>query len=182
MKFRSSRKIPGINIVSYADDFIVTCKTKKQAEQFVPVIAQWLADNVGVELSLEKTHIAHINDGFDFLGFHVRKYKAQPLIKPKDNELAVLRKIKGILDANKSAKKSMVIRLLNPIIRGWSNYYSTQISKKVFGYCDHKIIQMLLKWAKRRHPKKAAWWVYQRYLPIRLICIHSATCSASGDL
>ncbi|MHB1683542.1 MAG: group II intron reverse transcriptase/maturase [Bacilli bacterium] len=164
MRFGSSRANPGIHIVSYADDFIVTCKTKEQAEQFVPVIAQWLAENVGVELSLEKTHITHINDGFDFLGFNVRKYKGQLLIKPaKDSKLTVLRKIKGILDANKSAKQSMVIRLLNPIIRGWGNYYSTQVSKKVFAYCDHKIIQMLWKWAKRRHSKKAAWWVYQRY-------------------
>jgi RNA-directed DNA polymerase len=119
---------------------------------------------VGVELSLEKTHITHINDGFDFLGFHVRKYKGQLLIKPaKDSKLAVLRKIKSILDENKSAKQSMVIRLLNPIIRGWGNYYSTQVSKKVFAYCDHQINQMLWKWAKRRHPKKSAKWLYQRY-------------------
>ena len=106
---------PGIHIVAYADDFIVTCKTKEQAEQFVPVIAEWLAEHVGVELSLEKTRVTHIDDGFDFLGFHVRKYNGQLLIKPaKDSKLAVLRKIKGILDANKSAKPSMVIRLLNP--------------------------------------------------------------------
>ena len=164
MGFGKTRKNPGIHIVTYADDFIVTCKTKEQAKQFVPVIAQWLEENVGVELSLEKTHVTHINDGFDFLGFHVRKYKGQLLIKPaKDSKLAVLRKIKSILDANKTAKPSMVIRLLNPIIRGWANYYSTQVSKKVFGYCDHKIIQMLWRWAKRRHPKKAAWWIYQKY-------------------
>jgi hypothetical protein len=58
---------------------------------------------------------------------------------------------------HKSAKQSTVIRLLNPIIRGWANYYSTQVSKKVFGYCDHKITQMLWRWAKRLHPKKGAW-------------------------
>jgi len=57
----------------------------------------------------------------------------------------------------------MVIRLLNPMIRGWGNYYSTQVSKKVFAYCDHQINQMLWKWAKRRHPKKVSWWIYQRY-------------------
>jgi RNA-directed DNA polymerase len=167
MKF-GSRANPGINVVVYADDFIVTCKTKEQAEQLVPAIAQWLAENVGVELSLEKTHITHINDGFDFLGFNVRKYKGQLLIKPaKKNKLAALRKIKGILDANKSAKQSMIIRLLNPVIRGWGNYYSTQVSKKVFSYCDHKINQMLWRWAKRRHPKKGAWWIFQKYFTKR---------------
>lgn len=86
-------------------------------------------------------------------------YVQELLIKPaKDSKLAVLRKIKGILDSNKSASPSMVIRLLNPIIRGWGNYYSTQVSKKVFAYCDHRINQMLWRWAKRRHPKKSAWW------------------------
>ncbi len=164
MKFGAKRAYPGINIVAYADDFIVTCKTKEQAEQFVPVIAQWLADKVGVELSLEKTHITHINDGFDFLGFSVRKYKGQLLIKPsKDSKLAFLRKIKSILDANKSATQSMIIRLLNPVIRGWGNYYSTQVSKRTFAYCDHRINQMLWRWMKRRHPKKGAKWLYRRY-------------------
>ncbi len=159
-------KLGSVNIVTYADDFIVTCRTKEQAEQLVPIIAEWLADNVGVELSLEKTRVTHINDGFDFLGFHVRKYKGKLLIKPaKDSKLAVLRKIKSILDSNKQAKASMVIRLLNPIIRGWGNYYSTQVSKRAFAYCDHRINQMLWRWAKRRHPKKSAQWIYQRYFP-----------------
>jgi len=168
MKFGRDRTSPGINIVNYADDFIVTCKTKEQAEQYVPVIAQWLAEKVGVELSLEKTRITHIDDGFDFLGFNVRKYHGTLLIKPaKDNRLTLLRKIKGVLDANKSAKQSTVIRLLNPMIRGWGNYYSTQVSKKVFNYCDHRIHWMLWKWAKRRHPEKGARWIHQRYFPRR---------------
>jgi len=168
MKFGTSRANPGINVVVYADDFIVTCKTREQAEQFISVIDEWLADNVGVELSLEKTNITYINDGFDFLGFNVRKYNGQLLIKPaKDSKLAVLRKIQSILVANQSVKQSKVIQLLNPIIRGWGNYYSTQVSKKVFSYCDHQINQMLWKWAKRRHPKKASWWVFQKYFTRR---------------
>ncbi len=168
MGFGNSRANPGINIVSYADDFVVTCKTKEQAEQFVPVISEWLAENVGVELSVEKTRITHIDDGFNFLGFHVRKYDGQLLIKPsKDSKLAVLRKIKGVLDSNKSVKTSKVIRLLNPIIRGWGNYYSSQVSKKAFSYCDHRINQMLLKWARRRHPHKSAKWIHRRYFPQR---------------
>ncbi|MDQ0191089.1 hypothetical protein J2S03_002957 [Alicyclobacillus cycloheptanicus] len=79
--------------------------------------------------------------------------------------MAVLRKIKSILDANKQAKASLVIRLLNPVIRGWGNYYSTQVSKRTFAYCDHRINEMLWRWAKRRHPKKSARWIYQRYFP-----------------
>lgn len=167
-KFGLRRNFSGFNAVIYADDFIVTCKTKEQAEQFVPVIAEWLAENVGVELSLEKTHVTHIDDGFDFLGFNVRKYKGTLLIKPsKDSKLSVLRKVKSILNANKAAKVSSIIRLLNSVIKGWSNYYSTQVSKKVFSYCDHRIHEMLWHWAKRRHPKKSSQWVFKKYFTRR---------------
>jgi RNA-directed DNA polymerase len=163
-KFGLSRNFSGFHVVIYADDFIVTCKTKEQAEQFVPVIAEWLAENVGVELSFEKTHVTHIDDGFDFLGFNVRKYRGTLLIKPsKDSRLSVLRKVKSILNSNKTATVSTIIRLLNPVIKGWSNYYSTQVSKKVFSYCDHQIYEMLWHWAKRRHPKKSSQWVFKRY-------------------
>ena len=163
-KFGLPKYHTGFNIVTYADDFIITCKTKEQAEQFVPVIAEWLAENVGVELSLEKTRVTHIDDGFDFLGFNVRKYRGTLLIKPsKDSKLSVLRKVKAILNANKSATVSTIIRLLNPVIKGWSNYYSTQVSSRAFSYCDHKITGMLWHWAKRRHPKKNSQWVYQKY-------------------
>lgn len=163
-KFGLSRNFSGFHVVIYADDFIITCKTKEQAEQFVPVIAEWLAENVGVELSLEKTHVTHVDDGFDFLGFNVRKYGDTLLIKPsKDSKLSVLRKVKSILNANKAAKVSSIIRLLNPVIKGWSNYYSTQVSKRVFTYCDNKIHGMLWHWARRRHPKKSATWVYKKY-------------------
>ena len=82
-------------------------------------------------------------------------------------EMCFGRKIKDILDSNKSAKTSKVIRLLNPVIRGWGNYYSTQVSKKAFAYCDHRINQMLWEWARRRHPNKGAKWVYKRYFPPR---------------
>jgi RNA-directed DNA polymerase len=86
------------------------------------------------------------------------------LIKPaKNSKLAVLRKIKGILNANKAAKQSTVIRLLNPVIRGWANYHSTVVSKATFAYCDYRIYQMLWKWARRRHPNKGAQWVRKRY-------------------
>jgi RNA-directed DNA polymerase len=164
MKFGPKRTEPGINVIKYADDFLVTCKTREQAKQFIPVIAKWLHEHVGVELNLEKTRITHINEGFDFLGFHVRKYKDRLLIKPsKDSKLSILRKIKSILDMNKTAKTESIIHLLNPIIRGWANYYSTQVSKKIFSYCDSQIYHMLWKWAKRRHPKKSVQWIRKKY-------------------
>ncbi len=164
MGFGSSREKPGVHIVRYADDFLITCKTKEQAEAFIPVVATWLQEHAGVELSLEKTKITHIDEGFNFLGFNIRKYGGKLLIKPsKDSKLSILRKVKMVLDLNKTAKVETIIRTLVPLIRGWANYYSTVVSKEVFSYCDYRIHEMLWRWAKRRHPKKSAKWIKARY-------------------
>jgi len=167
MRF-GSRREPGINVVRYADDFLISCKTKEQAERFIPFVAQWLKEHVGVELSLEKTKITHIDEGFDFLGFNVRKYNGTLLIKPsKDSKLSILRKIKEILVSNKTSKVETIIRTLNPLLRGWANYYSTEVSKKTFTYCDYRIHQMLWRWATRRHPMKNAKWIKAKYFARR---------------
>ncbi|MCL6445396.1 MAG: group II intron reverse transcriptase/maturase [Alicyclobacillus sp.] len=168
MGFGRGRREPGVNIVRYADDFIITCKTKEQAEQFVPVIARWLHDHAGVELSLEKTKITHIDEGFNFLGFNIRKYGGKLLIKPsKESKLSILRKVKSVLDMNKTATVETIIRTLNPLIRGWASYYSTVVSKQIYSYCDHRIYQMLWRWAKRRHPNKGRKWVKEKYFTRR---------------
>lgn len=164
MGFGYSRRTPGINIVRYADDFVISCKTKEQAESFIPVVAQWLREAAGVELSLKKTKITHIDEGFDFLGFNVRKYSGKLLIKPsKDSKLSILQKVKELLNSNKTAKVETIIRTLNPLIRGWANYYSSGVSKEIFSYCDYRIHEMLWQWAKRRHPMKNAKWIKAKY-------------------
>ena len=166
--FGHSRISPGINIVRYADDFVITCKTREQAEQFIPVVAQWLKENAGVELSLEKTKITHIDEGFNFLGFNIRKYNGKMLIKPsKESRLSILRKLKGLLDTNKAVKAEIIIQILTPLIRGWANYYSTVVSKQAFAHCDHRIHQMLWRWARRRHLNKPAKWVKAKYFARR---------------
>ncbi len=168
MGFGPQRKKPGINIVVYADDFVISCRTKEQAEQFVPVVAKWLQEHVGVELSLEKTKITHIEEGFDFLGFNVRKYNEKMLIKPsKESKVSILRKVKELLDSNKTAKVETIIRTLNPLLRGWANYYSTVASKDAFSYCDYRIHEMLWQWVKRRHPNKSAKWMKAKYFTRR---------------
>ena len=144
-----------IHFIRYADDFIITGATKQVLEyQVKPLIMQFLASR-GLVLSESKTRISHINDGFDFLGFNVRKYKGKLLIKPaKAKVKAFLSKIKYIIRINYSVKTSSLIKKLNPIIRGWGYYYRYVVSKKTFGYADHRIWQMLWQWARRRHPKK----------------------------
>lgn len=118
----------------------------------------------GLELSRQKTRITHIEDGFNFLGFNIRKYKGKLLIKPsKESIKAIAAKIKTIINRNKSAKQENLILQLNPVIRGWANYYQHAVSTKAFSLIDYKIWHMLWKWARRRHPGKSLRRVKDKY-------------------
>jgi len=154
-----------VNFVRYADDFIITGRSKELLENDVmPVVREFLQER-GLTLSEEKTKITHISEGFDFLGFNVRKYSnGTLLIKPTKESLGnFLAKTKEVLDANKSIKQESLIRLLNPIIRGWANYYKTCVAGEIFSKADYLIHQKLWQWAKRRHPKKGKRWIAKRY-------------------
>lgn len=147
----------------YADDFVVTAPSRDRLEQVVPEIQQWLAER-GLELNDEKTRIEPIEAGFDYLGFTFRHFDGKLLIKPqKSKVLGKLREIKGWLRQHPQIPTDRAIAHLNPIIRGWAQYYRHVVSAKVFGYFDHRMYQMLWSWAKRRHPKKPARWIKARY-------------------
>ena len=114
-----------VNLVQYADDFIITGKSKELLENEVkPLVDNFLKER-GLTLSTEKTKMTHIEEGFDFLGWNFRKYDGKMLIKPsKKNVKAFLGKIRETVKANKTAKQENLIGLLNPMIRGWANYSS----------------------------------------------------------
>lgn len=122
-----------VNLVRYADDFIVTGDSEALLRDEVkPVIEAFLADR-GLELSPEKTRLVHIAEGFDFLGQHVRKYNGKLIIKPARKAVkSVLAKTGGILKRNVSSKTADVIRQLNPVIRGWANYHRHVCSQGYF--------------------------------------------------
>jgi RNA-directed DNA polymerase len=155
-----------VNMVRYADDFIITGTSKELLEQEVkPIVVQFLAER-GLALSPEKTKITHIEDGFDFLGWNIRKYNGKLLMKPsKANIKAHLDKIREIIKANKAAKQANLIRLLNPVLRGWANYHRHVVAKDTFAFIDRQIWSMLWQWATRRHPHKGRRWVKDKYFP-----------------
>lgn len=118
--------------------------------------------------------------GFDFLGFNVRQYEVddhhsgkstkkkllgfKTLIKPSKKAIKKhYDAIAEIIDAHKSAPQAALIAKLNPIIRGWVNYYSTVVSKETFSTLDHLVYQKLSRWANRRHPGKSDSWVSSKY-------------------
>jgi RNA-directed DNA polymerase len=149
--------------VRYADDFVVTASSREQIERIVPLIEEWLAER-GLALHPEKTRIVHIDDGFNFLGFSLRRYRGKCLIKPqKDKVLVFLRSIRQWLSNHRQMPVDGVIRHLNPILRGWSNYYKHVVSKQVFSFVSHRLWQMLWHWCLRRHPNKGTHWVRRNY-------------------
>lgn len=152
-----------VHLVRYADDFVVTAESRAILEEKVkPTIEIFLKER-GLTLSPQKTKITHINDGFDFLGFNLRKYSGKLLIKPnKSNIKALLSKVGGIIKKHSSSTISL-LRILNPILRGWAYYFQHVVSKEIFGYIDHKVFQMLYKWCRRRHRSKSAKWIKRKY-------------------
>jgi len=154
---------PMVNMVRYADDFIITGRTKETLEDIKPMLVEFLSER-GLELSEEKTLITHIDDGFDFLGFNIRKFKGVLLTQPsKKSVKKFLDSIRYVIDSNKSCKQETLIRLLNPKIIGWANYYRCGASSTTFQKVDNQIFQKLWRWAKRRHPKKGKRWIANKY-------------------
>jgi len=157
-----------VNFVRYADDFLVTGRTKELLEHEVkPLIEEFLRER-GLQLSTEKTLITHIEDGFDFLGQNVRKYKTgkrhKLLITPsKKNVKAFLEKIREIVKANKALSAGKLIEKLNPMIRGWANYHRHIISNKAFSSVDAMIYQDIRRWMNRRHRGKSEAWKTKKY-------------------
>ena len=153
-----------VNLVRFADDFIVTGSNPELLEQQVkPFIIEFLRER-GLQLSPEKTHITHIGEGFDFLGQTIRKHGDQLLIKPsKKSVKAFLRKIRATINRYKQATAGQLINKLNPMIEGWVNYHRHVASKKTFVWVDHKIFHALWRWAKRRHGNKSAKWIRWKY-------------------
>ena len=191
-----NRKVNGIMVrqtkahfIRYADDFVILHEELSVVEQCQTLVSAWLAP-MGLELKASKTSITHTLQphegkvGFDFLGFTIRQFpvgkrhsgldnKRQPLgftsvMKP--SVLAIkrhTRRLDTILRRHRSSPQSVLIDELNPVIRGWSNYYSTVMSKKHFVRLTHLMFRKLWRWACRRHPRKGAYWLRKRYWPNR---------------
>jgi RNA-directed DNA polymerase len=153
-----------VHVIRYADDFIVTGKSKEILQQKVrPAIRSFLSQR-GLNLSGEKTRITRIEDGFDFLGQHLRKYGDKFIVTPsKSSVKGIVSKTRKIIKSHLGSATVEMLRVLNPVIRGWANYHRHACSKKTFSYVDYCIFKNLWIWAKRRHPNKRAQWLQNRY-------------------
>jgi RNA-directed DNA polymerase len=154
-----------VHMVRYADDFIITGKSKELLETIIKPTVESFLKQRGLSLSKEKTYITSIYDGFNFLGFNVRKYSNDKLlIKPSREAVkAILGKIREILKTDRMVKTEAVIEKLNLKIRGWAYYFRHVVSKQTFAMVDHFIFQAVWRWAKFRHWGKAKNWIKAKY-------------------
>jgi RNA-directed DNA polymerase len=150
-------------VIRYADDLVALCHTRQDALQIKARLAAWLTPR-GLAFNEDKTRVVCLDEGFDFLGFNVRRYGDKPLIRPST---AAVRRIRERLRAElwslRGSNAQAVIKRLNPIIRGWAAYYRTQVSGATFGALDHDLWQLTYKWATFSHINKPTSWVITRY-------------------
>lgn len=153
-----------VNLIRYADDFVITANSLETAQEIKNLVYDFLHER-GLQLSEEKTVITHIHTGFDFLGWTFRKFKDKLIVKPsKASMKSLIKKLSTvILKEGKASTQDEIIRRLNQIIRGFTNYHKHTVASKAFSYINNTLYLLLLKWAKHRHPNKGAWWRLNKY-------------------
>jgi RNA-directed DNA polymerase len=137
----------------------------------VQTLTNWLGGK-GLSLSPEKTRIVHLTEGFDFLGFNVRHYNNPKttksgyklLIKPSKKTVTDKRKeLRDIWLKLKGHSVQAVLARLNPIIRGWANYFRTVVSSRTFSAMDYWMHQRTIRYVKSMHGNKSKYWRIARY-------------------
>ena len=153
-----------VNLARYADDFIITGSSREVLENQVrPLVEQFLAVR-GLELSADKTVVTHIEQGFDFLGQNVRKYKGKLLIKPSKASIrSVLREVRRIIRTSGSLTAGQLVERLNPVLWGWAYYHRHVVSSHTFASIDNRIWCNLFRWARRRHKRQSFRWIRHTY-------------------
>ena len=135
----------------------------------IHILQEWLKER-GLELSPEKTHISHLSAGFDFLGFTIRHYKSRNtrtgwklLITPSKGSVQELRdKLRKTWHSLKGQSINVTVWRLNPVIRGWSNYYRTVVASKTFSKLDNWMFRREIRYVNHKHPKKSNDWKKSR--------------------
>ena len=157
-------------VVRYADDFVILCETKDDAELAKYDIEGFLKKR-GLELSPEKTRICHITEGFDFLGLNIRHYKVKNtktgyklLTKPSNKFLKKTRNDIREIFLNHSGKRvGNLIGKINPVIRGKANYLKKYVSSKAFASLDDYLFKRQVRFVNRTHPNKSKEWKKDKY-------------------
>jgi len=153
-----------VNFIRYADDFIITGKSKRLLEEKVkPAVGVFLAER-GLTLSGEKTVITHIKDGFTFLGQTFRRHGRTLHITPStEGVLALVRKVGTLIKKHVSAPMLVLIKKLSETLRGWANYHRHVVASEAFSRIDTYVFEQLRSMVSKRHPNKSKKWLKKKY-------------------
>ena len=151
----------------YADDFVIMCEKREDADKVYSILEKYLIKR-GLELQLEKTKITNVWDGFDFLGFNIRRYQTQNgsklLCKPSNESVKKCKsKIKDIFIQMNGNNVGQLIRRINPVTIGTANYWSSVVSKEIYTDIDNYIWDRTVRFLKKLHPKKNWKWIKKQY-------------------
>ncbi|MDP3685159.1 MAG: group II intron maturase-specific domain-containing protein, partial [Ignavibacteria bacterium] len=160
----ASDKTDVTKFVRYADDFIITGKSKRLLEnQVKPAVEDFLAER-GLELSQEKTMITYVKKGFTFLGQTFRKHGSVLHITPSvEGVLALVRKVGTLIRKHVSAPMPILIKKVNETLRGWANYHRHVVASEAFGRIDNYVFEQLWRMVRRRHQNKSKGWLIKSY-------------------
>ena len=151
-------------LTRYADDLVVCCHTRQQAEEVKARLARWLEPR-GLAFNEAKTRIVHLTEGFDFLGMNLRRYpNGKLLIKPGATAVKRLReRLAREFRALRGSNVAVVLARIVPVTRGWCAYYRTVVSARVFNALTDYLWKLTYKWACWTHPNKPKRWIVSQY-------------------
>jgi RNA-directed DNA polymerase len=156
---------PGCPVLTrYADDLVVCCYSRQQAGQVKAQLAGWLEPR-GLAFNDAKTRIVPLSEGFDFLGFNLRRYpNGKLLIKPSAKAIKRFRdRLSREFRALRGSNVAAVLATISPVIRGWVAYYRTVVSSSVFHALTGYLWKLTYKWACWSHRNKPRRWIVDRY-------------------
>lgn len=153
-----------VNYVRYADDFIITGKSKRILEENIkPAVEEFLSKR-GLELSSEKTMVTYIKNGFTFLGQSFRKHGRKLHITPSTKGvLALVQKLGTLIRKHVSAPMPFLIKKLNQSLLGWANYHRHVVASEAFSRIDTYMFEQLWRMVRRRHQNKSKGWLIKKY-------------------
>jgi RNA-directed DNA polymerase len=162
-----------MRIIRYADDFVVMVAGSRQDAEALRSEVDSVLAPMGLRLSEAKTRICHIDEGFDFLGWRIqrrnlrgRSGKKAVYTYPSKKALAsIIGKIRRLTRRAHHRTLADLLTRLNPVLRGWCNYFRHGVSKRTFSYVDYFVFWRIFGWLRQRHPRLNKHTLVRRYLP-----------------
>jgi RNA-directed DNA polymerase len=164
---------PTMRLIRYADDFVVMVNGKRCDAEALWGEVETILEPMGLSLSVEKTKVCHVDDGFDFLGWriHRRRWrghggKRAVYTYPSKKSLAsLITKVRSLTRRNLHRTLGDLLRSVNRVLRGWCEYFRYGVSAKTFGNVDYFTWHRVFRWRFKRHQKIGKKELVRRHMP-----------------